>query len=96
MEAAEIIGHCAGDGLDPISQEPLNFDTEDIVLIFKNEEFKRAECMKRDDIAHLYRDSTVMLWPPVDNGKRLIKLPFLNRWVEDGIKILRNRKISFL
>jgi len=96
MDSKEVIGHCTSE-VDSVSQDPLDYKTQDVVLIFPNEEYKMAECILRRDLLELFNRSEIYIWDRVYQQHledRLVKLPYQGSWVLNADVIFRNKNRS--
>ena len=69
---------------ESLATEPFDFDRDDVVLIFENDELKKGECVLRSELFEIYHGSDVTIWK--DKRRRLMKLPFSGVWIEGGIE----------
>lgn len=89
----DILGRC--NSPSDISGDDHDFEHTDMILIFDEDSDKNAECMKREDLLHMYDISEVNVWQ-IDPRIKLVKLPYLGVWVMGIDEISRDRVVFTL
>jgi len=91
----DVIGYCSpGSRENVITGELLDYDNEDVVLIFSSPDYSNAECILREHLRKMYKDTEVTTW----DRKRLplVKLPHSSVWVKDVDRILSSSRSTFV
>jgi len=86
MDPEQVVGYCSSE-VSPVSMEAWDYESQDVVLIFTDPEFQRAECILREDLRRLYEESEVKVWR---EEEKLVKLPFSGLWVKNADLVFEN------